>query len=124
MATAVKTKSARKAPKSTAAGRKLFAAAQEIVYPLKTGDSSRLTTRTVEIPDPGEYGAAQVKALRDKLAVSQGIFATLIGVSSDLVAHWEHGIRTPGPLARRLMDLIAENPPAYLAKLIKRRENR
>jgi putative transcriptional regulator len=108
-------------PRTNKAGRELLDAAREVLSALQTGDTSQLTIRTVEIPDPGEYGPAAVKSLRETLGVSQGIFALLIGVSPDLVAHWEHGIRKPGPLARRLMDMVAENPSGYLAKLVRRR---
>jgi len=42
-----------------------------------------------------------------------------MGVSTDLVAHWEHGLRKPAPMARRLMDNIQEEPDAFVQKLVK-----
>ena len=47
--------------------------------------------------------------------VSQAIFARLLGVSRILVQKWEAGDNTPSPMARRLMDTIKANPPAWLA---------
>lgn len=113
----------KKKPKSkgSAAGAELIAAMRQAVHAATTGDFSTLTVREVEIPDPTEYTAADVKRLREKLGVSQPIFAQLLGVSPELIAHWEYSLRTPAPLARRLLDKINEDPAAYLASLVRRR---
>lgn len=73
------------------------------------------TARTIEIPDPSDYAARDVRALRESLHVSQAIFARLLGVSRILVQKWEAGDNTPSPMARRLMDTIKANPPAWLS---------
>ena len=36
------------------------------------------------------------------------------------VESWEQGLREPSPLARRLLDMIAEDPAAWLARLNRR----
>lgn len=114
---------AKKRPvKGTAAGRELIAGLREALRAAQTGDYSNLIVREVEIADPREYGPANVKALRAKLGVTQGIFARLMGVSPELVAHWEYNIRKPAPLACRLMDKIDENPALYLSSLVRRRK--
>jgi putative transcriptional regulator len=105
----------------TAAGRQLIAGLREALHAAQTGDYSNMIVREVEIPDPRHYGPAEVKALRAKLGVTQGIFARLMGVSPELVAHWEYDMRKPAPLACRLMDKISEDPAKYLASLVKRR---
>jgi putative transcriptional regulator len=110
----------KKKPKGAPAGRELIAGLREALRAAQSGDYSNLIVREIEIADPREYRAADVKALRAKLGVTQGIFARLVGVSTDLVAHWEHGIRTPAPLARRLLDKINENPATYLSSVVKR----
>jgi DNA-binding transcriptional regulator YiaG len=38
------------------------------------------TARTIEIPDPSEYSARDVRELRESLHVTQAIFARLLGV--------------------------------------------
>lgn len=73
------------------------------------------TARTIEIPDPSAYSARDVRALRASLHVSQAIFARLLGVSRILVQKWEAGDNNPSPMARRLMDSIKSNPPAWLS---------
>src|SRR5947208_3206302 len=76
-----------------------------------SGDPHRgMTVREVEIPDPGEYGPAAVKALRGRMGVSVAVFARLVGVTPAQVEHWEQGRRTPAPMARRLLDRIAADP--------------
>jgi DNA-binding transcriptional regulator YiaG len=71
--------------------------------------------RTVSIPVPGKYSPTAIKKLRASLGMSQPIFAQWLGVSAILVQSWERGVRTPSPLARRLLDTISTNPTAWLA---------
>jgi DNA-binding transcriptional regulator YiaG len=53
---------------------------------------------TVALPEPpSAYDAAAVRATRDRLGVSQAIFAHLLGVSAVLVRAWEQGHCTPAP---------------------------
>jgi putative transcriptional regulator len=73
------------------------------------------TVKTIEVPEPGRYSPGKVRELRDSLGVSQAVFARLVGVSLVLVKAWEAGTREPSPLARRLLDTIRANPPAWLA---------
>lgn len=90
---------------------------REIEQMLDHGKTPRelFTVRTVEIPDPNVYSAKRVRALRESLAVSQTIFAHLLGVSVILVKSWERGVREPSPLARRLLDTINADPARWLA---------
>lgn len=98
---------------STPAGRKILAGLREIEQSLKTGDTSKLTIRTVVIPEPAGYDQRAVRQLRDRLGLSQGLFAQLVGVSKKLVESWEAGTRTPAPMACRLLDAIARDPGSF-----------
>ncbi len=60
----------------------------------------RLTVRTIEVSAPRPYSPKAVRKTRDRLAVSQAVFARLMGVSVELIEHWEQGIASP----RRLPD--------------------
>src|SRR5258706_16108310 len=84
------------------------------------GESGKLTAKTVEIPDPPQFSAAAVHKLRDRLGLSQGLFAKLVGVSRKLVEAWEAGTRTPSPMACRLLDAIGRNPSVYVRRRQKR----
>lgn len=106
---------------TTAAGQKILRGLVEIRDALASGDMSKLTIRTVRIPEPTHYRAEEIKALRASLDVSQAVFAELVAVSPALVAQWESGIRQPAPIARRLLDKMRENPDMFLSSLIKRK---
>lgn len=75
------------------------------------------TVRTIEIPAPHPYRAAQIRKLRNSLGVSQTVFAQLLGVSSILVKSWERGVREPNLMARRLLDTIKADPSRWLATI-------
>lgn len=80
------------------------------------GRPGKLTMKTVEIPDAPPCGAAAVHKLRDRLGLSQGLFAKLLGVSRKLVEAWEAGTRTPSPMACRLLDAIDRNPSLFVRR--------
>ena len=62
-----------------------------------------------------------VRAIRNKLHLSQGKFADTFGFSVDAVRHWEAGRRTPEAATRTLLTVIAHNPSAVLEALSQRR---
>ena len=107
--------------RTNAAGRELVEGLRQLHHALTTGDYSKVTVRKVTIVEPTRYEAKDVQALRKRLAVSQSVFASLVGVSPMLVAHWEHGIREPSALARRLFDMINANPREFVASHMQRR---
>jgi len=75
------------------------------------------TVKTIEVPDPNTHSAGEIRKLRDKLGVSQAVFAHLLAVSVVLVKSWERGTRKPSPLARRLLDTIKADPSGWLARV-------
>jgi putative transcriptional regulator len=80
-------------------------------------NNGRLTVRTIEVDEPSDYRAKDVKKVREELNVSQAVFAKLVGVSDVLVRSWERGAREPAPIARRLLDQIRAYPDRF-AKLV------
>jgi DNA-binding transcriptional regulator YiaG len=111
----------KKSLKIPSPAEQIRASLTEILRSIETGDRSRLTVREVEIPDPRPYSARTIKALRRRLAVSQRIFADLVGVSPELVEHWEQGRREPARVVRRLLDQISADPQAFLGSLVRHR---
>jgi putative transcriptional regulator len=104
----------RKAPKKTL-GDLLVQSLTEVRDGLR-GRPEKLTMKTVEIPDPPRFTANAVHKLRDRLGLSQALFAKLLGVSRKLVEAWEAGTRTPSPMACRLLDAIARRPTMYIRR--------
>jgi putative transcriptional regulator len=61
--------------------------------------------------------APDIKAIRRDLAVSQGQFARMIGVSVTTLQNWEQGRRQPHGPARALLKVASRNPRAVLQAL-------
>jgi len=86
------------------------------IYDHVSGKPGKLTIKTVEIPDPPSFDAKAVHRLRDRLALSQALFAKLLGVSRKLVEAWEAGTRIPSPMARRLLEAVGRDPSRYVKR--------
>jgi len=99
--------------------QQIMAGMRELEAALKSGKPLRevLTVREVTIAEPGAYDAKKVKQTRERLGVSQAVFAELVGVSKELVEHWEQGISQPRAVARRLLDLINRDPKRFMETL-------
>lgn len=64
-----------------------------------------------------QVNPVDVKALRNKLGLSQGKFARVLNVSDDTVKNWEQGRRSvPGP-AIRLMQIVERHPEIVAEEL-------
>ena len=59
-----------------------------------------------------------VKAIRNKLGMTQASFSHAFGFSLDAIKHWEGGRRTPEAPARTLLTIIERNPGAVLTALM------
>ncbi len=98
--------------------KKLIASMTQLAEALESGDKGQLTVRQVQLPDdPPRFSAADVRAIRARLNVSQSIFARLLGVSTVLAQSWEQGTRKPSKLACRLLHEINANRKYWLRKL-------
>ena len=58
-----------------------------------------------------------VKAIRNRLGMTQAGFSDTFGFSLDAIKHWEGGRRTPEAAARTLLTVIDKNPTAVLTAL-------
>lgn len=58
-----------------------------------------------------------VKAIRNRLGMTQVRFSDTFGFSLDAIKHWEGGRRTPEASARTLLAVIDRNPAAVLTAL-------
>jgi putative transcriptional regulator len=105
--------------KHSKAGAKILAGLKEIADALDSGEpiERRFTVREVIVPEPGEYDAKAIKAIRNQLGLSQVLFAHLIGVSVILEQAWEQGRRFPTATARRLFDEIRRDPARWAGML-------
>ena len=112
----------KKRSRRTKGGQELIASMREIAVVLESGRpiEQTLTVRTVEVSEPAVYDARKVRQLRAKVGVSQAVFAKMLGVSAVLVQHWEQGLATPRPIARRLLDEISLDPLTFATRSMRR----
>ena len=64
-----------------------------------------------------EFTALDVKAIREKIGMSQSEFASAFGISLGTLRHWERGDRKPRGPARVLLNVVAKEPNAVLRAL-------
>lgn len=69
---------------------------------------ARKTTITIEpLPD---ISPVEIKELRNKIGLTQAMFAAVLGVSVKTVEAWETGTNSPIGPARRMISLIQFDP--------------
>lgn len=66
---------------------------------------------------PPTYDAERIRGIRQRLALSQKLFADALNVSSDTVKAWEQGTRTPSGAAMRLLEIAETAPDVLLAQV-------
>jgi putative transcriptional regulator len=77
----------------------------------------RFTVRTVALNlEPRNYTPAQIKTVRQKLGVSQPVFAEILAVTPKTLQGWEQGRPVP-KIACRLIDLIERDPEPWFKLL-------
>lgn len=76
------------------------------------GDENGTRTRCVRVPDQ-----VDVKAIREKMGLSQAEFAVRFGFSLASLRNWEQGRRFPDGPARTLLKVIEANPAAVQSAL-------
>jgi putative transcriptional regulator len=60
----------------------------------------------LDIPKAKRLSAREIRRIRDKARVSQGVFAALLNVSPSTVQKWEQGSVRPQNAALRLLNVI------------------
>lgn len=63
----------------------------------------------VEIPEV-EISAKDIQKIRERIKISQNVFARILNVSSSSVKQWEQGKRTPSGSTKILLELLKKNP--------------
>ncbi|MHC6202179.1 helix-turn-helix domain-containing protein [Breznakiellaceae bacterium SP9] len=62
------------------------------------------------IKPPAAFNTDDIKNIRQKTGLSQVMFAWSLGVSPKTVEAWENGRNRPEGAARRLLELVRDNP--------------
>ncbi len=64
----------------------------------------------VKIPEIKAISPKRIKTIRDKVQLSQSVFARLLNVSAASIKQWEQGTRNPTGATRVLLDLLDKEP--------------
>jgi putative transcriptional regulator len=81
--------------------------------------TTRFTCRKIALNlEPTQYTPELVKDARQKLGMSQALFAQFLGVSTSAVQAWEQGEKTPKDIACRFMDEIRNNPAYWRERFL------
>ena len=69
-------------------------------------EGKKLNRRTVTIIPVKEYGAEQVRNIRNSVGMSQSTFAGYLGVTKKTVEAWEAGTNHPSGAASRILNMM------------------
>ncbi len=83
---------------------------------LLDGNDPGVTVHVRQLPTPPDFSGEQIKAIRNKLAVTQLVFAQIMAASPRTIEAWETNRSKPNGPARRLMQLLQQDP--QLAKIL------
>ncbi|MEX2531662.1 MAG: helix-turn-helix domain-containing protein [Gemmatimonadota bacterium] len=102
-------------------GERLIASAEEAVQiergELEPGRVTRYTAKTAEVGAPPQYDLDRIKGIRNKMEMSQALFAAALNVSPETIRAWEQGKRTPDGATLRLLELAEDHPEVFLEKV-------
>lgn len=73
-----------------------------------------LTAREVHLHRPAPPSAAEIRKIRNRMAISQTVFGDLLNVSTATVRAWEQGKRVPDGPSLRLLEIAEGQPSALL----------
>ncbi len=103
-------------------GQRLIEGAEEILAHQRGERELRthrlpLSARQTAVAKPPRYDAARIQAIRERLALSQRLFAEALNVSPATVRAWEQGARVPEGPTRRLLEIAEEAPEILTRKM-------
>jgi DNA-binding transcriptional regulator YiaG len=74
----------------------------------------KLTSRKVLVDEAPQFKPERIIGLRERLGVSQPVFADVVGVKPVTVKAWEQGQKVPSGAARRLLQVLEAQPSAVM----------
>lgn len=76
-----------------------------------------LTARNTTVDAPPTYTSEMIRELRERLEVSQEVFAQMLNVSVGAVRSWEQEGRTPSGAIQRLLNIFDRQSDVLYAEL-------
>ncbi|CAN5274114.1 DNA-binding transcriptional regulator [soil metagenome] len=67
------------------------------------------------LPPVQNYAAEQIKHIRLRNKVSQGVFAAYLNTSPSTVRQWEQGLKRPSGISLKVLSLVDHHGLTYIA---------
>ena len=99
--------------KTTKLGQELIGSLNEVIKHER--GQKKLRVSSVEIPKPARrWKRTEIAQLRrNRLGMSQPVFASLLSVTTSTVRAWEQGLKRPSGAASRLLEVAAIDPQVF-----------
>lgn len=72
-------------------------------------DKATLREYAIDFPEVKDLKAQEIKKIREKINVSQPVFAKLLNTSPETIKKWEQGERHPTGASLKLLNLVADH---------------
>jgi DNA-binding transcriptional regulator YiaG len=82
----------------------------------------RLSARDAVVQPPRSYEGAGIQRIRERLGLSQSVFAQVLNASAETVKAWEQGKRQPDGMALTLLEVAENHPEALMGRVQTRSE--
>jgi len=76
-----------------------------------------MTARMAAVQPPRAYDAEKIQEIREKMGLSQAVFARVLNASSDTVKAWEQGKRHPDGMALALLEVAERHPKVLMERV-------
>ena len=76
-----------------------------------------MTARQAVVQPPRRYQGPEAQLIRERLGLSQRVFAQVLNASTDTVKAWEQGKRQPDGMALTLLEIAENHPEALMARV-------
>lgn len=79
----------------------------------------RITARAATVQPPPAYPAAAISRIRERMGLSQALFAQVLNASPETVKAWEQGKRIPDGMALALLEVAERSPDVLMSRVRK-----
>jgi DNA-binding transcriptional regulator YiaG len=76
-----------------------------------------MTAREAVVEPPRRYLGPETQQIRERLGLSQSVFAQVLNASADTVKAWEQGKRQPDGMALTLLAIAETHPEALMSRI-------
>jgi putative transcriptional regulator len=76
-----------------------------------------MTAREAVVLPPPQYQGPGIQLIREKLGLSQNVFAQVLNASAETIKAWEQGKRQPDGMALTLLEIADTHPEALMRRV-------